>query len=627
MQKKRLYLFIAIGVIQLLLSIVAFNRHFNHPDNFMFQNQYDGYKNYYTFHAYVNQDEALGYSRLMTHNYPYGDIIFFTDNSPIIAVVVKFIHHHIIPVGNHSIAVYNSILIFIHWLTALFLFYFLSKLLKNNYLALVFAIIFSWIHPQMPRLAHGVFNLSLALPIIMSLYYCLQIYKANRWSHWLKLAIIIIISTFIHFYYLAILGVLIGLFAFTWSIKRYFFQHENALSSLRPLLNTTCTLGISASLILGFVQWIDLFSSQRLKAATGFDYEPWSIRLSSLITPYEWYGINNILFTKTIPSVESHAYLGSMMLYGTLLFVILKWLKSSYHVNLVSLFEKNIEGQFLYFLQATALLTLSISIGINIDLFQSDYRFLNITNLFLYVKKVYTGITQFRCLNRFFWITFWIWALSFAYIIDGYWYKFKGQKNITVLICGLLLLGIADSKDMIRLYNRIRKQNIFNTDTNKEVVKIPTGINTKDYQALLPIPLYYLSTEKFEYVIDGETINYNSVVAAYSDALKIPMVAMQSSRTPLYQAENLFNMLLNADTTNINQQTWIKDLPNEKPMLIMLDKQVYKDESQGKVNFNIPVYEPAKTVVLQGNQFVKKMNMKLIAENERWAFYEWKIAK
>ena len=93
MRKYWLSLFI---LLQLLLFFIGFNRQITSPLSFQFEDLYDGMKNYFTLQTYVQEpiDEA-GIFHYSGMNYPYGDAVWFLDNTPIISVPLRWVNDHL----------------------------------------------------------------------------------------------------------------------------------------------------------------------------------------------------------------------------------------------------------------------------------------------------------------------------------------------------------------------------------------------------------------------------------------------------------------------------------------------------------------------------------------------------
>ena len=77
--------------------------------NSIFFHQYgDAVKNYFTTAYYVSHDSGWTFHGM---NYPYGDILPFTDNQPLLSLMLNFIDDHIFQVAPYSIGIINSLML------------------------------------------------------------------------------------------------------------------------------------------------------------------------------------------------------------------------------------------------------------------------------------------------------------------------------------------------------------------------------------------------------------------------------------------------------------------------------------------------------------------------------------
>ena len=118
-------------VLQMILLIIGFNKAFSRAGDYMFLNIFDGFKNYFTFQSYLSQPKGdlLKFTQM---NYPYSEYIFYTDNSPAIALPLKFISDNIIDLTAIGVPLYNFILIFGYLLTTVFTYLILKKTFTNG---------------------------------------------------------------------------------------------------------------------------------------------------------------------------------------------------------------------------------------------------------------------------------------------------------------------------------------------------------------------------------------------------------------------------------------------------------------------------------------------------------------
>src|SRR5689334_14984678 len=85
-----------------------FTKIFACPACYLYVDIGDGEKNYFTLAWYVLHDKGWHFSGM---NYPYGENIIYTDNQPILAMLLRWVHHHIIPLDRHIIGIQNMLLL------------------------------------------------------------------------------------------------------------------------------------------------------------------------------------------------------------------------------------------------------------------------------------------------------------------------------------------------------------------------------------------------------------------------------------------------------------------------------------------------------------------------------------
>lgn len=89
----------------------AFGQLFTEPGQHLFMTSFEGMKNYFTFQSYLQQPFEKGLSWFGNMNYPFGDYIFYTDNTPLLAVGVKLFSHYVYDLTPYGLDVYHALLI------------------------------------------------------------------------------------------------------------------------------------------------------------------------------------------------------------------------------------------------------------------------------------------------------------------------------------------------------------------------------------------------------------------------------------------------------------------------------------------------------------------------------------
>src|SRR5688572_8539926 len=199
------YFFYFLGTIfvQGLLILYTFRAIIFEPDAHFFYNQHDGFKNYFTFYAYLKQPFEQGILKFNQFNYPFGDYVLFTDNTPLFAVFLKLFSHYIFDVTPHGIWLFHLFLISGFLLSSVFVFKILQRFVPQLWLVSFFAVVLPWLNPQVLRFQIGHFNLSLSWILLALFYGLLRMHdvgfsgkKALRWS--IFLIMVLVLSAFLH---------------------------------------------------------------------------------------------------------------------------------------------------------------------------------------------------------------------------------------------------------------------------------------------------------------------------------------------------------------------------------------------------------------------------------------------
>ena len=601
-------------VLQMILLIIGFNKAFSRAGDYMFLNIFDGFKNYFTFQSYLSQPKGdlLKFTQM---NYPYSEYIFYTDNSPAIALPLKFISDNIIDLTAIGVPLYNFILIFGYLLTTVFTYFILKKHLQTGWLIILFSICLSWIHPQILRPFVGHLNLGWAWVLLFAMYATQKIMDAdsdkNRTQKWLiGLTLMLIWSAFIHLYYLLINVTFLGFWAVAWAIDNY-WKKENWW---KPLLKGIVPGVIALAITMIIIRLVDTEYANRL-AAKGYNFQDWKLYIPSLFHSYEH---NTMYFPfRAIKSInyESYSYLGSFALFGILGFLIIRILKRSDWIKSFIGKLKIDKNRILYYWLFAAIMMSFIALGNEIH--TSNYKIYNYLSLFYYVNQVTEMTTHFRCLGRFSWFLFWAVNFIFAFIIDQIFINSNKRyfKIIAIVLIGLLIL---DAKDFLIHFNKIERANQLTHQANfPEIIELTKDLNSSEYQAILPIPYFHTGSEDFHFTLDAPAMWLNRC-GQFQQATNLPLIASQMSRTAHYQPQELFSIF----TDSIPNQNLL-DRFNDKPILVFYSKFLNEKDDKWIKNKR----EPSFTVATKGKAIIEKYDMVLVKETKDFVVYRWNIGK
>jgi len=619
---KKNWSLLLLLLLQAILCVIAFNKFWLHMDEYTFMILYDGAKNYYTFQAYMNQSSEHGIWLLTEHAYPYGDYIFYADLTPSIAVPMKLFSMYIYDISDVAIPIFNFIIIFLHFISIVFVYKIVQHFVKTPWILWILTFALTWTNPQFYRLSNGHFNLGISLFIILTILVLIQIYKGyqqnnkayfykNKWKL-LGLWGLLYIASFSHLYYLPILGITIGFFALFYSIHLKFFEQKSWRVSLKPvlLLGAVCLIGFIS--VLGTVRLIDSYYTLRAVGNDGYDYDLWKLAISSLFTarPFNTF---KYLFSYSQPlNYETNVYLGSYFWYSLTLLLFLRLSTKNHLMNIKEVLK---EAPFLSILFGIGSICFFISLGNTYQLFADGYIFNNYLNPFVYLGFITKQVEQFRCLARFFWPAFWIFSLLMAFVIDYHWRKHP-KRWVKLSLGVFVLFAVVDISDTIRFQNHTHSTNVYapkHTACNHPPLK---DLDWNKYQAILPLPYFNIGSGIWGFSLDGGHF-YNRDIFQITLCTGIPMMSIQSARTPVSHTKDFFSIFM-AETPN----EYLLEKLNDKPILVLYHK-LFHEKMQDFPDYSYPTANPALEALEKGKHLPANKNMVKIAEGDTFIFYEW----
>lgn len=612
------YIFIAL--IQLILLLVGFNKIIFQPNDYMFVNSFDGLKNYFTFTQYIAQENSKeGFLHFFQMNYPFGEYVFFTDNTPFFAVILKFVNTHLFSIENHTVAIHNYLFLALLYLSTFAFFYLIKPKNKHHVAyAIIIAICVAWINPQVYKLFSGVFNLSVSLFIILALIFMKKIDEFsinNQKISILKiavfLAILIFTSGLFHIYYIPILAAVLGVFIVFFYLVFWIKNKQFQLLNFSLLLSA---IAIGSLAFYFFVQHIDNYADLRKNGASGYGWIVWNFTPEALIAPYKYNTLQPILKSCNASEIhnESHGFLGNFVFY---LWLCVVAIMVGFKLNFLAQLKKIYSNPFLIALVIAAIITYAISMGNRIDFCFTNTVLKNYLSPFFYLYDKIDLITHFRCLGRFSWFGFWIvFYLSVKLFFKSSILLEQKNKNLYRLFTfGLLTILLWDTKDTIKHLNSLYEPNLFKNELlESKFSDVKNKISFDDFQAIYTIPIVNVGSEDYNITIDdqNEWTVYWMQLSAYS---KLPLFNCKMSRTALSQANAKIDLILNKKVSND-----ILDNVNDAPILV-----VYSPFFEN--NFDLKIHEPAKTAIENGSKIIETFKMDTLFVKDDIYYLSWNI--
>lgn len=607
--------------IQLILTIFTFWEYFKDPVNFVFQKEYDGQHSNFTYISHLQQNKDKSIWKLDQQNYPFGDYIFYQDNPLTFTLPYKFINDYLYDLKPFGFAFYNFIHLSGVLISSIFLFLILSRFIRNPYWIILGAIALSWTNPQIHRFYVGHYSLSYSWIMTGGLYILIRIIESGLSNKkWYFILIMwIFLSSYCHFYYLALLAALICPTLIIFSFLQN--EDENINSRLKKVLiecvKMVGVLIVSYILILIPFLLFDGYNELRDSGSSGYGYIPWKFNLSYFYSANSFIKIPFLVRYFQIDYYESFAYLGTFALFLLTFVLIHKFFNSSHKFNFLSNFSLDYKKLWLG-LTISGLIALAISLGDNYEILEGKYLIQNYFNPLRYLQKISTMFTQFRCLGRFIWV--WWWPLAiFMIIIANNLTGEHSKKYIKYFVYALSILIFTDTKDYINLIRSLKsKDTITNIQMHDEFRKRYSSVNFENFQSILPLPYYHVGVSDMNLTIDGTAEQYIEM-NSFSNYSKLPLMSMQNARSIIPHNQALFSIFLK-DTID---QGLISKL-NEKSVLVIVKKNMYSPD--GKTihpEFRWIERRPAYDVTFWGQHIVEKFEMTKLIEDEKFTLYKW----
>ena len=536
---------ILIWILAIIPVFVFYYKIILNPNDILLNPQKDGIKNYYVYKYYIDNNKS--FSDFEGMNYPYGENFIYTDSQPPVAFTVKIISKIFPGIKNIDFAIMHYFILF-SFVFSIFLFFKIFEYLKIDF---VFSILGAWavvlLSPQFLRI-YGHYSLSYSFMFPLVIYFLLNT-KRQKLSN----LIIFITSLFVFFLHpyiglsLFMFTILVSLFKLIFisdfKIKR--FAINIIIQSILPLI-----LFFISSLLL------DSHVNRSTNPAGIYYYHSYlkTIFIASFEPIKSFYKIF-IHFNEQ--PFEGIAYIGiisNLMILFIIGLGIKKIIRKKYKLP----FDKNLT----IFLFSSVILLL-FSFGI-----PHVYPFPKLLDIVPYLR-------QFRSLGRFSWFFYYSINIFTIFVLFYFYNKFKNNKIISNIFTFLLLMflteGILYQKNITN--NKFNVNNKFDLKITKQFQDIKSVIDTKKYQAIIPIPFYHVGSEDFAAIGSPESLK-NSMLLSYH--LNLPILGSMGSRTSIDETKKSLSILL----PQFFRKSIMDDISDKRDFLLISSQGNKTDEEK-----------------------------------------------
>ena len=596
--------------IILLIQVILIAWTFSHlfTNDFILANSIDGLKNYFTYLTYLEEEGAVWLQNSM--NYPFGEYIFYTDNTTIFSMVVKFINTHLFDVYPYRFIIFNSFFLGGLLLSTWFCWRILKELQIHFLLAIIASICLPWICPQILKNTVGHFNLSLSWLFLLTFYGLIRLYQTlpqhNQKTYWIAfgLTLLTFFSGLIHLYYLPIIGIMIGTFGLLWSIQ----ERKQKTFALKILGIHTLIPALALILTLGLIKSVDTYYALR-SSDVDFNYIHFNFKIDALYSAYPFTSIPFPISTHL--TLYSYGYLGGFVLFGSMVLLIW-WTIRRFNTQIWAAYFHTQNGRLVLLLFGTGLMVLIISIGNYAKMFNNTLSFDNVFSPFYYLAAIFDQSKQFRVIARFSYPFFWVANFVIIFLISNLLRRQK-TKNWTIYLA-IVLSGfmVLEMTDFIRHFKKIKITNtLHSTHFDKDIQTLSQQINQNDFDAILPIPFYIHGSEQMDYTF-MPTPQWLNQTYQLSLSTKLPLVSSHLTRTALTQHLQILSLFEQQTNTD-----FLNQLKGQKILVVYSEAE--KDWTA------IPQNENAKRLWSNGRNFPNQYNLKEISQSNELLLYEWQI--
>jgi hypothetical protein len=477
-------------------------------------------------------------------NYPYGESLILTDGQAAFSILLKSIHEHIMPICDFIPGIVHAFILVLIPLTSVFLFLIFEKLKVKRIIALLFAILITFLSPQLMRVT-GHFGLAYPFFIPMMIYWFLDKYENINFRFRDLLFGTVVFFFFINNPYVGFAGA--GLFLVSAFLV---FCVERNKKSILLLLTALIPL------FLGYiaVELSDPFQD-RIERQWGFFFLYASIAgmffpkgsfLFEIFHPEQIFG--DVRF-------EGQINVG-MVVTITIFTVIISYFvfklrKKQWPINIPKSFMYIFWGSFLMFLYA------------------ANYSLYGFAREFM---EAHMGpLLMFKASGRLAWTFYYGLTIMASFII--FWWAENNFQNNLKQIGFFVLIGLVWASEDLHFLNRrygpdIYYDNVYKSQELKDQLHT-AGISKENYAAMYLLPVIQTWNDKFLFELDFHTQRASQTMSALTG---IPMINGMMSRAPLESSITAIQLAAHP----LLHRARLSDMNGGKPFLLIHGNQKQK---------------------------------------------------
>jgi len=544
---------LTVVLLAVLICFRFFGEIILHPDEFLFGPSGDGLKNYFSVAYQVIHGDGLWFNGML---YPYGDHLIFADGQPLLTKILQFFIEPDVSNGPKIIAIMNLLMIGSLVITA----WCIHRLLVWNYVnpwfTVPFALAIAFLSPQIGRFT-GHYALGYTFFVPMS-WLLIASFSRSKWP-WLIALItsaFVFAFGFLHPYYLFIFVVFLGSIIGWETILKHFQFLE-----VERMLPKLFTLIVPLLAFMLYNKWVDPYTDRPTTPGGMYGFMS---TFHSVFLPTAQ-SIQNLFiqYSRGIyrpSSWEGNGFVGfvpTLLALGSLLTLIKKARRKQWKPFTNPMLPPTLKAVFI-----PSIIVLLFSMGL--------FHKLGLNWLSDFIQP----LKQFRSLGRLVWVFYYVLSVWAVFHLYALYRLFKRIDNGKLKLHAklMIVLSIAIwSFDATLNTNQSRS-----AMTNRSAMEIFTdkcasnwrsaGVNIQEYQAILPLPLRLIGSEKIS-LFNGSHALVLAMNASFSTGL--PIIGGAMSRTSLAVTEKTAQLVANP----LFPRPILDDLYSDGKLLLLHSKE------------------------------------------------------
>jgi hypothetical protein len=534
------------GVVALTLLVAGliFKSYLFHPNQHLYAFGGDPLVIYYDliYHARFDHGAMLG-----GMNYPYGEFIFLTDAQGAIGSILQWVNRHFFDTGNYIPGIVHSLNIFFLPVCSLMVFYILVNYNVRKWLALVFAVLITFLSPAMLRFGNH-FGLAYPFVIPLTMLWFLRKYNIGK----IEVRDFLVLGILIFF---TLNNPYIGFGASAFLIGSGLLLFLHCLKHHMPLLKggIVCGIGLLAALIPFLIMHFNDPMEDRLQQQWGFSH--YNATPQGLLFP-PLSILENILthLKVTIRAGEFESYMNiGLVSFLSILGIITLLIKAKFRMS-------KLTGWKIFSIENLVLLggaSMMFLLAANRSIIPISKE---------WMENHLGPLLMFKASARLGWSFYFAITISVVLFLDQVLKKLKSPVIVVAIALVCMITWASEIKSYVASrYTDCYHAAFLGKQSEDEILNIVRDhhINIPDYQAMLVLPKMMAWNDDFISDIQWASQFFSMRLSA---ATGLPMISAMLSRMSISQCAESIQLMSNP----VVHRDLIPKLPNQKDLLLLV---------------------------------------------------------